>query len=156
MVRVLEQENAIESALQSFFLKSSDWKAESQLCGVLYYTASLTSSQIEKLQSITNPPTIVPDYSAEPSIEPGASSAGDTPISPPEHRPSGENLVPFPAPLENDQKPTEIYPKHPESKKEQQLRTSSQFSSSVFREQSGEQRESRLYGGESTVPNDNI
>ena len=126
---------------------------------MLYYTASLTPPQIEKLQSIIDPPTIVLDGSAEPPIEPSASSADDARNSPSDTRiqmPSGENRAPLYGPFWNHQKPTEIHPKYPEPEKEQQLNTPSPFSSPVSREQSGEQRESRLYAGESTVPNDNI
>lgn len=143
--------------MQSFFPASSDWKAEFQLCGVLYYSASLTPSQIENLQSIIDPPTIVLDGSVEPPIEPGDSSAEDTRNSPSDtrlHRPSGENHAPLSTPFWNDQKPTEIYPKHPEPEKEQQPKIPSPYSSP--REQPGEQRESRLYAGEITVPNDKI
>lgn len=125
----------------------------------MYYTASLTPPQIEKLQSIIDPPAIVLDGSIEPPLEPGASSANDARYSPSDTRiqmPSGENRAPPLGPFWNDQKPTEIYPKHPEPEKEQQLNTPSPFSSPVSREQSGEQRESRLYAGESTLPNDNI
>ena len=79
---------------------------------------------------------MVPDDSVEPLIEPGVSSADDTRISPPDtrrYRRSGENLVPFPAPLGNDQKPREIYSKHPKPEKEQQLKTPSPLSSPVSR-----------------------
>lgn len=110
---MLAQENAIESALHSFFATSSDWIAESQFCSVLYNAAPLTPSQIKELRDVIYSPTILPDGSVDAVIELGAGSTGDAQISPPDtglSRPSGDTAVPLYnnlQPAESDLEPSQ-------------------------------------------------